>query len=53
MIIEIKYRRWRPARSLLRLLGAEVIEKLSWAGVALFLEGFIGQEYEARAVKAH
>jgi hypothetical protein len=53
MIIEIKYRRWRPARSLLRLFGADVMEKLSGAGAELFLEGFIGQEYEARAVKAH
>jgi len=39
--IDMRYLRWRPARSLLRLFGAEVISKLSLPSDALFFEGFM------------
>jgi hypothetical protein len=41
MIIEMRYLRWRPAISFLRLFGAEVIEKLSGAESEFLREGFM------------
>ena len=48
----MRYLRCLPAKSLFKLLGAEVIEKLSGSTLFDFLAGLMRQEYEARAVKA-
>jgi hypothetical protein len=52
IIIEMRYLRCLPAKSFFKLLGAEVIEKLSCSTLLDFLADFMRQEYEARAVKA-
>jgi hypothetical protein len=48
----MRYLRCLPARSFFKLLGAEVIEKLSGSMLFDFFAGLMRQEYEARAVKA-